>query len=238
MSQVPLRTLTNTPQEHLDDHNEFRRLHNLFDLTTPASFAAAAHNHSAAETTSGVFAFARLGIGGLGTGTKMLSDTNPPSWVPPIPGPTGPTGATGATGATGPAGATGATGPAGATGSTLVPIPFFVEGIAQLGEQNPYFRVRGTWTIKEITADARTAPTVSPLTFDIHMGSTLTNGTTIWPTQSQRLALAPTVQSASTTTFGVTNVPDNSIFTIWVDTVGTVHGSNISVILWLQLVAP
>lgn len=76
MPQLPVnRTTSNTAAEHVSDHNILHALNNLFDGTSPSTFALATHNHSAAQVTSGIILPARLGSGTADSTTFLRGDS-------------------------------------------------------------------------------------------------------------------------------------------------------------------
>lgn len=80
-------------------------------------------------------------------------------------------------------------------------------------------------------AYAGTAPTGSSILCDINL-----NGTTIWATQGNRIAIASGAQTGSQTSFDTTTVAEGDLLTIDVDQVGsTVAGQDVTIELLLSL---
>ena len=83
------------------------------------------------------------------------------------------------------------------------------------------------YTITKAYAYATTAPTGASLLFDINV-----NGTTIWATQANRLAIASTANSGTQTSFNTTALAENDVLSIDIDQIGsTIAGSDITVTL-------
>jgi len=103
-------------------------------------------------------------------------------------------------------------------------IPNAVEtGTEQSGRA--YIDVPGI--ITKARAYAKTAPTDASLLFDINI-----NGTTIWTTQGDRVAIASGANAGSETSFDVTALAVDDYVTCDIDQVGsTVAGSDITVLL-------
>ena len=83
------------------------------------------------------------------------------------------------------------------------------------------------YTITKAYAYATTAPTGASLLFDINV-----NGSTIWSTQGNRLAIASTANSGTQTSFNTTTLAENDVLSIDIDQIGsTIAGSDITVTL-------
>jgi len=83
------------------------------------------------------------------------------------------------------------------------------------------------YTITKAYAYATTAPTGASLLFDINV-----NGTTIWSTQANRLAIASASNSGTQTSFNTTALAENDVLSIDIDQIGsTIAGSDITVTL-------
>lgn len=66
------RTTSNTPAEHVSDHNLLHAFYNSYEGFPPSAFASAGHTHDAAAIVSGTLLAARLGLGTFGTTTGVL----------------------------------------------------------------------------------------------------------------------------------------------------------------------
>ncbi len=85
-------------------------------------------------------------------------------------------------------------------------------------------------TIKKAFARVKTAPTGASIIVDINK-----NGSTIWSTQSNRLTIAATANSASQTYFDTTSIAEGDYLTLDVDQVGsTVAGADLTVELYCE----
>jgi hypothetical protein len=82
-------------------------------------------------------------------------------------------------------------------------------------------------TASKVYAYCKTAPTGQALIFDINL-----NGTTIWSTQSNRVQIAASGTSGSSTTFNTASLTEGDILTIDIDQIGSSDpGKDITVIL-------
>jgi hypothetical protein len=86
-------------------------------------------------------------------------------------------------------------------------------------------------TIIKAYAYARTAPTTQAIIIDINL-----NGATIWATQGNRLTIAASANSGTTSTFDTVNVVETNRFDIDIDQIGTgTVGSDLTVELKIQI---
>lgn len=100
---------------------------------------------------------------------------------------------------------------------------------AEPGTTRWYNDSGGTLTISNIRASVGTAPTGSSILIDVNV-----DGTTIWSTQANRLAIAASGTTATTTTFNTTSVANGSYLTVDVDQSGaTTRGADLVVTIWL-----
>lgn len=90
-----------------------------------------------------------------------------------------------------------------------------------------------TLTFTKIRASCGTAPTgttSTPITGASLVCDVNVSGSTIWPTQSQRVNIQSGVNTGAVTTFGTTTIADGSYMTVDIDFVGsTVAGSDLTV---------
>lgn len=88
--------------------------------------------------------------------------------------------------------------------------------------------VKNAWTINQVRASAGTAPTGASILVDVNK-----NGTTIWATQGNRVAIAASANTGTQTTFDTTALAANDYLTVDIDQIGsTIPGSDITVQVW------
>ncbi len=94
-----------------------------------------------------------------------------------------------------------------------------------------YNRSGRTLTIETVNAAVGTAPATQSILCDVNI-----DGTTIWATQGNRVAIAAAANVGVATTFDTTTIATGAhYFTVDVDQVGTgTTGSNLTVTIWLK----
>jgi hypothetical protein len=93
------------------------------------------------------------------------------------------------------------------------------------------FYVPFNCTITAAYAVVTTAPTGAGITIDIHY-----DGTTIWSTQANRLAIAATATIGTTTTFNTTALVAGKLLEMFIDVVGsTIPGAFLTVELKVSI---
>lgn len=82
--------------------------------------------------------------------------------------------------------------------------------------QIPIITITGTETIQKVYANVKTAPTGQSILIDVNK-----NGSTIWSTQANRLAVGASATSGTQTSFDTTGLVEGDVLTVDVDQVGS-----------------
>ncbi len=201
MSQLPEDRSPTDPADqppavHATDHNELARGHNIFDGTTPATFALAAHNQSATTITSGTMATARLGSGTANTSTFLRGDSTWQTVVTSSPAPAVDTVYFSVPGNL----------VSGSVGTARAPVP---------GGNRTITRVTVTFPLAS-------GPSGQSAIFDVNLwASPYTSGSTVWSTTSNRVTVASGQTRGVQTAFNTTAFPDGSLVSVDVDQAGS-----------------
>lgn len=105
-------------------------------------------------------------------------------------------------------------------------VPFSSGGslIVKVGATGWTNRLNRTLTIVEVYAEVGTAPTGASIICDVNK-----NGSTIWSTQANRVAIAATSLNGNSTTFNTTSIAQGDRLTFDVDQIGsTIAGSDLT----------
>jgi hypothetical protein len=110
-------------------------------------------------------------------------------------------------------------------------LAWYIPGDAEVGtNKSAYLTVPFSGQIIKAVAYAKTAPTGATLIFDINK-----NGTTIWGNQTNRVTIAISGNSGTSTSFTTASVVDGDYFTIDIDQIGsTIAGADMTVELYIK----
>jgi len=88
-----------------------------------------------------------------------------------------------------------------------------------------------TLTFISVRASVDTAPTGQSILCDVNV-----DGTTIWSTQANRVAVAAAANTGESTTFNTTTIADGSYLTVDIDQVGSgTAGADLTVTVWMRV---
>jgi hypothetical protein len=82
--------------------------------------------------------------------------------------------------------------------------------------QTPIIKITQSETIQKVYADLKDDPTGQSVLFDINK-----NGSTIWSTQANRLAVGAGAVAGSQTAFNTTDLVEGDVLTVDVDQIGS-----------------
>ena len=87
-----------------------------------------------------------------------------------------------------------------------------------------------TLTFQSVRASVGTAPTTQSILCDVNV-----NGTTIWSTQANRVAVAAAANTGESTTFNTTTITDGQYLEVDIDQVGSgTVGADLTVTIWVK----